>query len=417
MKNWIIKLFLDNWIRKLISLILAIITWFVVDQSLTTTKTVSTVGVRVLNIPEGKTIAGLQSSGLLNKRISLTLTGKKSYLEDLASSDIEIALDASGMRDEFVANIYKKHLVSLNPELSVSHHINKIAPINLIIKMVPLAEEKIPIYITQPIGEPPKGFQFLDVWPYHLDLTVKGPEDIIKRLKNQGIKLTFNLNDIHPSQLERSNPNTKQDVVSYFIPNEWKFINIPSLSEKPIEIDDQDSKHLRIDFIRSDVIPLNFAIPINVFVSPNHRSNINPNAFHLNNNDLISMNHGIKVLNEQLYVKGVSKIFVKTIRDMLSLSINLMHSSASGSIDWSMQFINPTLLENRYISAMMADPGEDDSKDMHPRLRQEYLRNRFRNYMNRFQLFTEDETPFDLKVDMKGKEIHIQKQDTILTHS
>jgi hypothetical protein len=52
MKSLLIKLFVHNWPRKLISLILAVIIWFVVSQSMATTKTISNIGVRITNIPE-----------------------------------------------------------------------------------------------------------------------------------------------------------------------------------------------------------------------------------------------------------------------------------------------------------------------------------------------------------------------------
>lgn len=408
------KIFVDNWLRKLISLILAIIIWFVVDQSLTTTKTINSVGIRVINIPQGKTISGLQTSGLLNKRISITITGKKSHIEDLSPNDIEIVLDANGMGNEWAANLEKKHLVSLSPELSIAHHISKVVPKSLIIKLVPLAQEKIPVYVAQPIGEPPKGYQFLDLWPYHLNVTVSGPEEIIKKLKVRGLKLNFNLNDISHTDLERLNPNQQKDVVSFYVPDEWKMINLPSISERPLQIDDPDAKLLRLDFVRSDTIPLKFTIPINVYVPPSRTSQVNPANIHIINNELVQTLKGIKVLNKPLYAKGVSELFVKIVKDMLAVSINIMPSTDKEDIAWSIQFINPTMLEDRYVTMMMTEVMDDELKDMHPRLRQEYLRNRFRNYMNRFQLVGENGQNLDFDIMLKGKEMFIteRKQKT-----
>ena len=74
------------------SIILAIIIWFVVNKSLTTTKTIPNVPVRIENIPPGKTIADMQSNGILNRRVNLTVTGSKTLLEDLTSNDIEVVL-------------------------------------------------------------------------------------------------------------------------------------------------------------------------------------------------------------------------------------------------------------------------------------------------------------------------------------
>ena len=402
------SIFLDNWLKKLISLILAIIVWFVVDQSLTSTKTINTIGVRVINLPAGKTINGLQPSGLLNKRFSLTIAGKKSQLEEISPSDLEIVIDGSEFGTENVVNIEKKHLVSLNPELSIGSHINKVFAKTLVINLVPFANEKIPVYVSRPIGEAPKGFQFLDVWPYHLNMSVSGPDEVIKKLKTRGLKLTFNLNDISKADLERINSSRQKNVVSFTIPEEWKTINLPSISDTPIKIDDPEAKFLRIDFIRSDTIPVNFAIPLSLYFPPDYKGTASPANIAIGICDLITSTRGMKLLNKQLYTKGVSELFVKIIKDMVYLSINITQASDEDNIDWSVQFVNPGALEDRYVSTMITEINDEELKDMHPTLREEHLRNRFRNYMNRFTLFTSEDQPLELSIQLKGKEILIR---------
>lgn len=412
MRSLLRMIFIDHWLRKMISLVLAVIIWFVVDQSLTTTKTVNTISVRLTHLPDGKTIHGLQSSGYLNKKISLSITGKKAYIEELDSTDFEVVVDASGITKESAIEIQKKHLVSLNPDISIEKHVIKVAPKNIILKLVTLASEKIPVYVTQPIGEPPKGFHFLDIWPYNLYLTVRGPEEVIKKLKTRGLKLTFNLNDISNGDLERAFEGNNKDVVSFFIPEEWKSINIPTLSEKPVSIDDPDAKLLRIDLIRSDVRPIKFHIPINFFVPPDHAANINPASLHVVQNQLVQTLKGIKVLNKPLYTKGVSELFLKIIKDMVTLSINISPNSDSNDLNWSIQFINPSALEDRYVAHMMTEVIDDDElKDMQPRIREDYLRNRFRNYMNHFKLFTEEDKPLEFSVELSGKEITLKEKE------
>ena len=407
------RLFIDNWFKKLISLVLAIIVWFVVDQSLTTTKTINTIGVRVINLPPGKTINGLQPSGLLNKRFSLTIGGKKSYLEEISPNDLEIVIDGSDFTNENIVTIQKKHLTSLNPEFSIASHVNKIYSKTLVINLVPFATEKIPVYVSHPIGESPKGFQFLDVWPYHLNISVSGPDEIIKKLKTRGLKLTFNLNDISKAELERLNSARQKNVVSFFVPEEWKTINLPSISDMPLKIDDPEAKFLRIDFIRSDTIPVNFPLPVVLFFPPDYKGTINPSSISIASSDCITSTKGIKLLNKQFYTKGVSELFVKIIKDMVFLSVNMTPSSDEENIDWSIQFVNPTALEDRYVTTMITEINDDELKEMHPTLREEHLRNRFRNYMNRFSLFTADDKPIEFNIQLKGKEIVIKEQPLI----
>ena len=53
--------------------------------------------------------------------------------------------------------------------------ISRVSPYDMIIRQSKLVTEKIPVLVTQPIGEAPKGYQFLDVWPYQLFVTVTRP--------------------------------------------------------------------------------------------------------------------------------------------------------------------------------------------------------------------------------------------------
>ncbi len=405
MRTLLRRIFIDNWFRKLISFILALIIWFVLDQSLTATKTIPNVGIRVINIPEGQTISGLQSNGLLNKKATMTLTGKKSILEDLNANDFEIVIDSSTKSGEWITSITKKHLVSLNPELNLPLHISKVGTKNLIIRLVPLAKEKIPVYVTKPIGEPPKGYQFLDVWPYHLTLPVSGPEETIKQLKSRGLKLTFNLSDITANDLDKLHdcPNHR-NVISFPVPQEWKTLLLPNISEKPIALDDAESKYLRIDFIRAEMIPIKFSVPVSLYVPPDTQ-NSNLQALALGNSELVETKRGVKILSNQMYAKGVSETFLNVVKDMMEICVILNSSEKRGGFQWSVQFVNPKLLEDRYVSMMITDLFDEEIRDMQPRFREEYLRNRFRNYMNRLQLYTKDEKSLDFSFEVKGKEV------------
>ena len=402
------KFFLDNWLRKLISFALALIIWFVVDQSLTSSKSINSVGIRVINLPQGKTIPGLQTSGLLNKRIDINVTGKKAYIEELNNSDIEVVIDAGHFANEGIISLDKKNLLSLNPKISIHRHISKIASKNLVVDLVPLAQEKIPIYITKPIGEAPKGYQYIDIWPYHLNLTVSGPEETIKKLKSQGLKLTYNLSDISKSDLEREGLDKNKSVTSFFIPDNWKLINPPSLSDIPIQIDDPDAELLRIDFIRSNIIPIKFSVPVGLFLSPGHFPS-NASSISIGTSEIISSIKGMKLLNKEIYTKGVSELFLDIVKDMISIVFIISSTSIEDDLDWSVQFINPKTCEDLYVTRMITEIKDEELLDLNPRVREEYLRNRFRNYMNRFQLCDAEGNPLQLYGSLKGREVSISQ--------
>jgi hypothetical protein len=406
MKSILIRLFVEHWPRKLISFVLSIIIWFVVSQSMATTKTITNIGVRIVNIPEGKTVEGLQSNGILQKRVTLTLTGNKNLLDELTSNDIEVVIDASNQGKEWIATITKKNLISLNPGFNLSSQISKVSHKNFILKLANLVTERIPVIITQPIGQAPKGYEFLDIWPYQLHLLVSGPEEIVKEIKNRGIKLTFNLNDISEAQLDdlQSSSSGKQsDVVSFYVPKHWKNISIPLLSNNAISIDDPDAKFLRIDFVRSELIALHHPIPVNLFFPSD--SLLSAQKISIVPNDLIEQKNGLRIIPQPLYAKGVSDLFLQTVSNMIDFVVIVDPKSDSQKLDSSIQFINSKVLEDRFVSTLMSDVSDESIHNLQPKAREEYLRNRFRSYMNRLKLFKSGLDPLEFSITLSGNKI------------
>lgn len=407
MRTLLKNFFINNWPRKCLSVILAIFIWFVVNKSLTTTKTISNVPVKIENIPPGKTVEGIQSNGLLNRKVNLTLSGNKGVLDDLNSNDLQVVFDASGQEGEWIATITRKNLRADNSDLNISQGINRVSQQNFIIKLTKLVSEKIPITITQPIGEAPSGYTFVDIWPYHLNITVSGPEDSVKKLKSRGLNLTFNLNEITKAKLDElsgSSTKNQSDVVSFYVPNAWKQIPIPSLSPTPIEINDPDAKLLRIDFLRYELLKFNSPIPVSLYFPPSAIGTITPSKVHLVPSNVVENRNGLKVVTETLYAKGVSALFLDVIKDMLEIAI-IVNPNDEEKLQWSLQFINSRALEERYLRYIKSDATDDEFRDLQPHYRDNYLRNRFRNYMNRLQLFKSENEAFDLAPKLQGNTI------------
>jgi hypothetical protein len=406
------RLFIDNWQRKLFSVILAMIIWIAISLSMTVTKIISNIPVRAINLEKEKTIEGMQVNGILNKRIVLTITGNKTAMDELTSKDLEVIIDAQGKNDQWIASISKKNLISLHPDLDISKMISRVAPYDMIIKQSKLVTEKIPVRVTQPIGEAPKGYKFLDVWPYLLYVTVTGPEEAVKRLKSRGLTLTFNLSDISKDELERIQSSKKQptDEVSFFVPSSWKKVNLPMLSDASIEIDDPQIKGLRIDFSRQDLIPLDGSIPITVFFPPKFSSTLNPETYTLATNDFIVKKNGVKMINFPLYASGVSQLFAEIVKDMIQVVVIAYPKSERDTLLWNAQFIYPHELEDRYVARIMSDVN-DENEDVQPHLREEYLRNRFRSYMNRFRLYTPQNKKLVLQIELQANTITVTPQN------
>lgn len=188
-------------------------------------------------------------------------------------------------------------------------------------------------------------------------------------------------------------------------------MHIPSISDKPLQIDDPDAKLLRIDFIREKNIPINASIPVQLFIAPNENARLNAALLSVANTELIKEQKGVKILNKTVYTQDVSDLFVKLIQKNLYLSINLTsNDSPTPTITWSLQLINPQTVEDEYVTAITRDYIDDDIRDLRPAQREEYLRNRFRNYMNRFQLYKEDGTKLKLNIQLSGKQITLHEE-------
>ncbi len=413
MKSLLQSLFINNWPRKAISVCLAIVIWLVVNHSLTATRIISNVTVRIVNMPPGKTVEGFQPGGTLAKRVSITLSGNKTMLDSLTSNDLEIIADAANAGNEFTVIIDKKHLVSLNPELDVSTAISRVSGSSFVLRPMRLVTEKIPIVVTSPIGEAPRGYQFLDVFPYRLFISVSGPEKVVKRLKDREIRLTFNLNEISRAQLDNLISKPEQgtkDEVSFLVPDAWKQISIPALSDTPLTIDDPDSKFLRIDFIRRNLLPLDTPLPIALFYPTEYLNTINPSTLNLAPGGIIEESHGIFLINRSLAVKGVSRLFLDVVREHLQITIVAEPTRELGTLSSSLQFIDSRSLEDYYIEQLRANPAEDDANDLQTDLREEYLRNRFRSYMARMQLFNPDDSRFDVQAILQGNLVLVKEQ-------
>ncbi len=412
MKTLLEKIFLASWQRKAVALLLGMIIWLVVNHSLTSTKTISNISVRVINLPPGKTIEGMQSNGKLNKKLTLTIVGNTHMLEELNSNDLEVVIDAMNKPEEWTNVVSKKNLVSLNPEIDLGSGISRIYQPNFILHMTNLISEEIPVSITRPFGEPPRGYKFLDVWPYNLNVKVSGPEDVIKRLKVKEQKLTFNLSDISKTQLDAlaTHQNTeKSGVVSFFVPDQWKQINIPLLSDTPIEINDAQDKTLRIDFIRYTLIPLDSSIIVSMFYPPEFSKTLNPTSLKIQPNRLVTEKNGIFNINTPLYAKGTDRLFARIVKDWIQIVIIAAPKSSGQPLEWNLQFINAAELEDEYVSTLMSDASDEDIRSMRPSLRDEYLRNRFRSYMNRFELFKSENTKFELDAIIEGDFVEIKE--------
>lgn len=401
--------FLHQWPRKLLALTIALIIWLIVNHSITSTISIAAVPIRIINLPVDKTIQGLLPNGFLTKRINLTLTGTKEVIEQLEPGDLEVLIDVMNQSNEGIIQITKKNLVSLNPNINIANHVTSVIHPEFGIKMSMLMTEKIPVIINEPTGSPPEGYEFLDIWPIKLTQTVSGPQDLILNLKSKGLELTFNLNEITKEELDElrfSQDIPYDDEVNYSVPEQWKNVNIPLVINMIEPLNDLEAKNLQITFLRKEFIPLNEDLPVNVFYPLKFSDKINPKTHGLETNGFVQQKNYIPVLKLPLYAYNVSKLFVDIVKDHLQIDIVAAPKSERKTLEWGVDFIDYAHLEDTYLAFSLSKL--KTLTGVKPQSgREDYLRQRFRTYMQKFELYLDDRHPLEMVSTIEDNHIVI----------
>jgi hypothetical protein len=406
METFLKNLFVQNWQRKLISILAAIVIWAIVNSSITETRVFTRIPVRIVNLPQGKTIHGLMPDGFLDKRITVTLTGTKDVIQRLGPQDFEVVIDASEKGNEWSAKITKNNLLSFNPDIHLAHAVRQISHSKLVIRLCPLVTKKIPVFVQLPTGEAPEGYQFLDVWPQKLYHTVSGPEEDVKQLQEQGLELTFDLSLISPQQLDAlKGEGPGEDEVSFFVPDAWKKVKIPFLHNTVETVSGPEARQLRIDFLHKTELPIDGVIPIKIFYPFATINTFNPTTLSLKPTGPVKKDHGVAYLDQMLYVHGVNRLFLDIVRDRLELVVVPVPKESGTSFLWDIQFIDPHQLEEAYVTIALSNEFDADSHmgsakavRQHLADREKYLRTRFQEYMRSFQLFRAPDVPLSLTI-------------------
>lgn len=401
----IYKFFFNNWQRKLLALIGAIVIWLFVNNSITDTKTIPNVPIRITNLPQDKTIVGLLPNRLLSKRVPLTLSGTRDVIQELEPGDLEVLLDVSAAEsDEWVVQITKKNLVSLNPSIDLTRAITQVEHPKFVLKLSPLVSAKIPIKVLAPIGEAPKGYEFLDVWPQNLIQTVSGAEEEIQMLKEKGLEILFNLNEISKEELDAIKAsNSEDDEVTFFVPEKWKQVIVNSTSE---EIDDPEEKNLRIDFLRKKLMAISNEVPVRVFYPLKISQTINASTRPLALNEWIKKKNEMTVLSMPLFVHDVGHFFLELVRPNLEITI-LASEQDNSVLNWTFDLVDAKKLEDRFVEFFISknriDPKEIKS-------REQLLKNRFQSYLKRLIPYESNEKKLELRPLLTPTSIEVKKE-------
>jgi hypothetical protein len=399
------KVIFSNWQRKLLAILLGFCLWLVIDHSITTTRTFTHVPVRVVNVPPDRAIHGLSPNGMLDRTITLTMTGKKKTIEALEPGDFEVVLDASGKESEWLVKVGSKNLVSLNPEIDLMHQVSALTHSSLILRISPLLTEKIPVFITPPRGEPPEGYQYIGIWPKELSVIVSGPEEDIRELQSKGIEYSIDLSQISAEDLLKHAQQVRgQEEIAYPVPDRLKTVAIGFLGNTKQELTGHDARQLQLFFLKQELFSLGDSIPIRVFYPIDTLDKYNPKEKPLILNDFIIKDRGITLLKKPLYAKNVSRLFLDIVKDHLELVVSLFEREGSFGLPVSVQFNDAKLLEETFVSYVLPTDSQVSESSQ-----KEFLRSRFWRYVQQFQLYTSEKREFRLSASMSADGIQVEE--------
>jgi hypothetical protein len=408
MDTMISRFFLHNWPRKIVAIVSALIIWLFVNGSITETKTIPNIPIRIVNLPPDKTIVGLLPNRLLSKRITLTLSGSKDVINDLEPGDLEVLLDVSTAdSDEWVVHITKKNLISLNPSLDLLHSITAVSHPEFVLKLSRMVNAKIPIRVLPPIGEAPAGYEFLDIWPQKLTQTVSGPQEEIQALKTKGLELILNLNDVTKNDLDALKPahsTNHDDEISFIVPDKWKKVAVPFHNNALEDINDPEAQDLRIDFLRKTVIPIGKELPIRVFYPVKFSDTINQATHPLETNEFISKKNDLTLFTMPLYVSDVSRLFLDIVIENLEIAIVAAPKSEREQLPWSIDVIDPHELEDMYVAFLLSNSPKTVGSQ---KRREVALRKRFRDYMQRLVLYSAPDQQLHLDSTLGSNSVRV----------
>lgn len=405
--------FLHNWQRKLCAILGAIIIWMAVNASITATKTIGNVPLRLINLPADRTVEGLLPNGLLSKRAILTITGSKDVVDSLESSDLELVVDADSLPDESILQVSKKNLISLNPDIDLGHHITAVSSSEFVLRLIKLITDKIPISFGAPTGEAPDPYQFLDIWPQQLFQTVTGPEEQVRALKDKGLVITLDLDKITKAELDaiQGSPDAfRSDEVAFSVPDSWKKVVIPFATAREESVNDPISKELVISFLRKEPIPFAIDIPVRVYYPVANSIAINPKTHPIVRGGWLTEKNNITLTPLPLLASEVSRWFVDVIRDNIEITIVAAPRSEREQLQWGIEIANLRELEDTFVTFLMSDRSPSPSSLLgDPKKKEARLRRRFRDYVQKLRLYKTPDRP--LRLDCRLQDHSITAKD------
>jgi hypothetical protein len=113
-------------------------------------------------------------------------------------------------------------------------------------------------------------------------------------------------------------------------------------------------------------------------------------------------------LNKPLYAAEVSRLFVDVVKNSIEIVLIAAPKSKRKVLAWSVQFIQPRDLEDTFVAFSIANSAT--AKGVQggiSKKKEEMLRKRFRDYMQRMTLYLEQNKKLHIKGTIDNDQIRV----------
>ncbi len=177
------KIFLEDWLMKLVALVITLALWLGVSGLRATTTT------RLRNITLNLQIPNeVEITNAAVQDVDIVVSGDRDRIEQLNPRDLVVSIDLSDVPNG-------EKLIELTPEnvnvrLPTGIKLDEIQPNKIAVKLEPVEERDIPVQ-AETEGSVPEGFEIYNVTPVPSKIRVRGPASFVKSL---GFILTDKIN-------------------------------------------------------------------------------------------------------------------------------------------------------------------------------------------------------------------------------
>lgn len=204
-KHILRKIFLEDWLMKVVALAITLALWVgVTGLSTPTTELIRNVPLNLRFSSE------TEITGFELQQVDIIVSGDKRRVSEISRSDLVVSVDLTDVETG-------ERILNLTPEnvllpLPTGVKLDEIQPNTITVKLEPMVEKDVPVRI-ETIGELPDGFEIYSQTPVPAQVRVRGPASYVQpidSLMTERIDLGDRRSDFTAQTVQLNRPGTEK---------------------------------------------------------------------------------------------------------------------------------------------------------------------------------------------------------------